>query len=1084
MNGLVNSRELGAFILIVPQTARTTIRISDIPGKFYPFIAGPHFKNIQSLQKHKDINITVPEYFYTESKELSHPSGPIIIKGEKAAANEAKVAIEDLVQNLSKNFTTVESQVPKSKHRLLAGDNGQGIHDLLENTGCSLILPALHKNAHVCFVTGPGDKVGQGLNAVMEIANSYTVFLMNIYKAHPTAPIGGDAHARALVRLWQKTGELNHIEAVTGAQFNLPKNLYEPVQIEITTRSPEVMNKAKAKLKELVESYIPERIDRTTIDPLCHHLIIGRGLKQIYDTFRVQVLIGEHTSYGDEVFLVCEDASIPKEKMKETLEEVKGLLETQARALGDIVTEKLTIGSKFQSVIQDGSTFRALSQGNVCVGFIPLTSSEGEETRTITITIRGPSADVKVTAKKINAWVEENKDADDPGKLYTLTFDYPQQYTAPLIGSKGANVNKLRDELGVDIKLKEGKGEIRGVQISTEVARRRINEQIRQLEDNTTIHLKVAPEHHRAIIGIQGRFVRRLEDKYEVKITFPKLNKEEEVMNGVSIDAVRTMYNARQLAPNEIMIKGRKKGCAETKSEIEELVKYEVENGHRATVKISVKSKRELFTEGKREWKRILEESGAKIDVPSEGDASPDALLEIKIKGTRGAVESAKTDLETLINDLDQLTMEILTIDKKYHRALIGPKGATLREIVEKAGGPKVPTAQTPMVHFPRAESSDDVVTIKGNRTVVENIISTINGILEEKQKEVSEVVDVPTSKHAMLIGRGRAFQQKLEASFKVSIDIPRRDSGTGVTITGLPSDVSAARERIILLTKDAEEKQEEVSEIFDVPTSKHAMLIGRGGIFRQELEASFRVSIDIPKRDSGTRVTITGLPSDVSAARERIILLTKDAEGETVCVPKHLHHSVSDGGLFYKKLRHEFQVTVDHSNQPLPPKPRVPQKPNNSPTPLITDSDYDEVMAHTWDVVQNPEILNSLEGQGEEDTFPWVLRSTANTDSVTKAKEALLKQLALARAQTHVGFLTLSDQSKYRYVIGPSGSEVNRIRAQTGCRIMVPKNGEGDSIIIWGSTSGLDEARDIILELVQGGNYGSKEGAWGGHRG
>ena len=48
----------------------------------------------------------------------------------------------------------------------------------------------------------------------------------------------------------------------------------------------------------------------------------------------------------------------------------------------------------------------------------------------------------------------------------------------------------------------------------------------------------------------------------------------------------------------------------------------------------------------------------------------------------------------------------------------------------------------------------------------------------------------------------------------------------------------------------------------------------------------------------------------------------------------------------------------------------------------------------------------------------------------------------------------------------------------------MVPKNGEGDSIIIWGSTSGLDEARDIILELVQGGNYGSKEGAWGGHRG
>lgn len=907
------------------------------------------------------------------------------------------MVIENLVQNLSKNFKTVESPIPKSKHRLLAGDHGQGIHDLLEKTGCSLIFPAAHKNVPVCFVTGPEDKVVQGRDTVMEIANSYAVFLMHIYKAHPTAPIGGDAHARALVRLWQKTGELNYIEAATGAQFSLPKDLNEPVQIEIVTRSSVVMSEAKSKLKELVESYVPERVDRTIIDPLSHHLIMGRGMKQIYDKYRVHVLVGEQNGYGDEVFLVCEEASMSREKMKETLEEVKGLLETQARALGDIVTEKLIIDNKFQGVIQDGSTFRALSQGNVCVSFTPSTSSEGEGTKTITVTIRGSPTDVKSTAKKIYAWVEESKDADDPGKPYTLIFDYPQQYTAPLIGSKGANVNKLRDELGVDIKLKEGKGEIRGVQINTEVARKRINEQVRQLEDNTTIHLKVAPEHHRTIIGTQGRFVRRLEDKYEVKITFPKPNKEEEVVNGVSTDAVVTVHNARQLAPNEVMIKGRKKGCAEAKSEIEELVKYEVEHGHTATVKIPARSVKELFTKGKKEWKRIWEQSGAKIDVPtSEGDASPDVLLGIKIKGTKSAVDSAQKDLENLINDLDQLAVETLTIDKKYHRALIGPKGATLREIVEKAGGPKDPIAQTRMVRFPRAESLDDIVTIRGNRSVVENIISIINAFLEEKRKEVSEIIDVAMS--------------------------------------------------------------------------KHAMLIGRGGAYRQELEASFRVNIDIPKRDSGTGVTITGLPSDVSAAKERIINLTKDAEGETVCVPKHLHHAVSDGGSFLKKLRHEFQVNVDHNNQPPPQKPRLPQKPNNASTPLITDPAYKEATVRSWGVVQNPEISKLFERQGEEDTFPWVLRSAANPEGVTKAKEALLKQLALAHAQTHIGFLTLSDQSKYRYVIGPSGSEVNRIRAQTGCRIMVPKSGEGDSIILWGSIKGLDKAREIILELVYRG--------------
>ena len=76
----------------------------------------------------------------------------------------------------------------------------------------------------------------------------------------------------------------------------------------------------------------------------------------------------------------------------------------------------------------------------------------------------------------------------------------------------------------------------------------------------------------------------------------------------------------------------------------------------------------------------------------------------------------------------------------------------------------------------------------------------------------------------------------------------------------------------------------------------------------------------------------------------------------------------------------------------------------------------------------------------------------------------------ALEEAHRHdtVGFLILPDPRTYRHVIGQGGSEINRIRKQSGTKIQVPRDQSGgEAIEIVGSSEGVEKARDLILEVV-----------------
>ena len=261
-------------------------------------------------------------------------------------------------------------------------------------------------------------------------------------------------------------------------------------------------------------------------------------------------------------------------------------------------------------------------------------------------------------------------------------------------------------------------------------------------------------------------------------------------------------------------------------------------------------------------------------------------------------------------------------------------------------------------------------------------------------------------------------------------------------------------------------EQDSQTNDIAEVKPDKHRLLIGRGGETRRQLEQQFGVQINVPRQtETGparSQVKIAGQPDKVEAAKAHILELTKDLEGETVQVPRKFHHSIADNGQFFRRLRNDHKVTVDHAGQRPPPRPTAPtpsRGASGGSMPLITDDPTANANNHSWEM---HDLLS-----GEEGEIPWVLAGPS-PEAIASARAKLDRALQEAGKQDTMGFLILPDPRAYRHVIGPGGSEINRIRKQTGTKIQVPRDqSKGEAIEITGAKEGVEQARDVILEII-----------------
>lgn len=288
------------------------------------------------------------------------------------------------------------------------------------------------------------------------------------------------------------------------------------------------------------------------------------------------------------------------------------------------------------------------------------------------VTLKGPASAVQALAEKVVQFVEQEKE-DEKERGFTLSFDFPQKFANHLIGKGGSNIRDLRDKFDVEIQVQDGNVELKGPKNKAEKAKSHILSLGRSWADEATHTLKIDPKFHRELIGKEGTQINRLQDRYKVLIFFPRSAKATSEDQG---DASSDMGKPkRQQAPDEVVVRGPSKGADGARDELLSLYQYLKDNSFTATVTIQQKQVPSLIGQGGSALEELRLSTGAKIDIPADRNVE---MVEVQLKGTKEQVAAAKKVLEQKKSVFDDTIVRTIDVDRKHHKALIGPGGEFL----------------------------------------------------------------------------------------------------------------------------------------------------------------------------------------------------------------------------------------------------------------------------------------------------------------------------------------------------------------------------------------------------------------------
>ena len=304
-------------------------------------------------------------------------------------------------------------------------------------------------------------------------------------------------------------------------------------------------------------------------------------------------------------------------------------------------------------------------------------SSTSAATHEHECTLRGPRNAIEEFAAKVNVFIEAEKQ-DELERGHVTSFDFPQKHMSHLIGRRGENINKYRDEFDVDIQTKDGRVDIIGPKSKAEHAKAKIVALGRKLDDESTHVLKIHPRHHREIIGARGNQINRLQDRYNVHVQFPRSAPSGGDDRSLADDASE-MSGPRSRKANqgadEVIVKGPSKGADAARDELLSLLQWTVDNSHSSAVSVAQRQLPSLIGQGGQEMESVRLATGAQIDVPAKDSADASGRVLIQIKGNKKQVEEAKEILKQRAKVFDDTVTRVINVDRKYHKALIGAGG-------------------------------------------------------------------------------------------------------------------------------------------------------------------------------------------------------------------------------------------------------------------------------------------------------------------------------------------------------------------------------------------------------------------------
>lgn len=749
---------------IVNENSKSLIVKLPIDSKLKPFIKS----EILKLDTPKDIEITVPGFKSNASN--------IIISGSRDSIVLVRNQIKNLIESIELNLSTVEKQIPQNLHDLL------NTNEIFEKTNVIVEIPDEDdKSTNVKFI-GSSSNIPMAIDLARTLTSSSIIDSLNLGKSH-----GNDVeHAKNLTAFLIYSKFFDAVSNETGVKIKGPsyKSLANPQLNEVLisfTTSKENKDSIKLARKSIVElvNKIPPTYIKTITD--IESFLFPKLNSSVAIKENVSIVpLGSLGNMGNKLLLVVQQAD--DDEFSPSLDEINLRLNNVDESFNELkelskslIDETIELESNDQKLLDD--------QLNVLLNKFETNSieiklhqnkdgySENE------IYLRGYKSVIKDAIKEINNLIEEIKNYEEASK-YNTEIELPTKHLARFIGQKGSHLNELSNDFHVridvnndDLTTPNAIVKLTGLKTNVDELIKKIDSLVKKWSDEVSITIKVEQKFHKKLVGPNGIYINRLQDKYNVKVNMP-----------------------REEGKLDVTVRGPSRGVAKVEEEIKMLMDYERENGFKQEIEVSKEALGNIIGKKGETLNDITADTGVDIQVGESG--SP--MVTLTITGSKSGISEATKKIKSIEKRAVSFVNETLEVDPKWYRNLIGPSGMNKREIMLKAGGDENDRDFRRLLQFPKINEDSNIVKCEGDKEVVSKIIERIQELVKEYESVTEERVEIPKNLHRYLIGPSGVVKTGVENDFNVKIFIPAKNSEkTDIGVKGTPENISKAVKKL-----------------------------------------------------------------------------------------------------------------------------------------------------------------------------------------------------------------------------------------------------------------------------------------------
>lgn len=676
-----------------------------IDNRYIKSLIGVRGERIREIRdKFERVLISLPEQ--------GQKRNPIKLRGPHDDIEKCEKYLHRIIKEIAESSYVQEVPIFKQFHKYIIGKGGANLKKIRDETQTTIDLPAEGVDSDVITVMGKRENVEEAVRRIQQIHNEKA----NITTEEVTIP---PKYYNSLIGAG---GKLIHsiMEDCGGVSIKFPPA--DSASDKVIIKGPqEDVEKAKQQLlAHASERELTSHTAQVRAKPEHHKFLIGKNganIKKIREQTGARIVFPTASDQDKEAIFIIgrlDQVEAARKQVEAAVAEISNVSEGEMQ---------VPIRHHRHFVARRGEVLRRIADdcGGVQISF-PRQGVNSER-----VMLKGPKDCIEAAKVRINEIVE------DLEAKVTIECIIAQRHHRTVMGARGAKVKDITAEYDVQIKFPEREtsegcepttnGEdssqpgvndvirITGRPENCEAAKKALLEQVPITID---VHMPFAL--HRLLAGQKRR---ELMQTYDVHIQLPT-----EEVDSVKVTGTPTnVERAKEVLTDKI-------GEFEKEKEDRLLRSYEV--------KFKVQPDYHYLVIGKSGAviTKIRTEYGVQINLPRRGDPDDDIIT---IQGYEEKALQAKDAIMAIVHQLDNQTREEVEIDPRVHPRLIGPKGKTIRKIMEDY---KVD------IRFPkRGEAADEsIVIIAGDEDNVFEAKDHLLNLAEEYMQDVADQYSRPSA--------------------------------------------------------------------------------------------------------------------------------------------------------------------------------------------------------------------------------------------------------------------------------------------------------------------------------------------------